>query len=250
MRIVILALRWCGAAVFWGMVVSVLWVALLGVADPPVTWTMAVQANEQDAFHRTNVGLEHMARQMPLAVIASEDQRFFHHRGFEWERIREAMDYNARKKGKRVRGASTITQQTVKNVFLWPGRTYVRKAMEMWFTFLVETFWSKERIVEVYLNVAEMGKGVFGAEAAAQQCFGRPAAKLTPAQCALITATLPAPRRYSCSKPSAYIIGRQQWVLRQMRNIGDQMDPEVRKRIGEKVRRERERKEARGRKKE
>lgn len=249
MRIVSSVLRWSGAIVFWCVVVSVLWVALLGVADPPVTWAMVEQSNEQPEFHRTNVDLDRMARQMPLAVIASEDQRFFHHRGFEWDRIREAMDYNARKKGKRVRGASTITQQTVKNVFLWPGRTYVRKALEMWFTVLVETFWSKERIVEVYLNVAEMGKGVFGAEAAAQQCFNRTAAKLTPAQCALITATLPAPRRYSCSKPSSYVIGRQQWVLRQMRNIGDQMDPEVRKRIGEKIEREREGKAARTRKK-
>jgi monofunctional biosynthetic peptidoglycan transglycosylase len=238
-------LRWSGAFVLWSVVVSVLWVCLLGMVDPPVTWLMAAQAREHGALHRTTVPLERMARQMPLAVIASEDQRFFHHRGFEWERIRSAMEQNARTKGRRVRGASTITQQTVKNVFLWPGRTYVRKAVETWFTVLVETFWSKERIVEVYLNVAEMGEGVFGAEAAAQHCFGRSAAELTPAQCALIAASLPAPRRSSCAAPSSYLRGRQQWVVRQMRNIGDQMDPEVRRRVGEKIKRERKGKEAR-----
>lgn len=232
--------RWCLAIGFWTVVVSVLWVALLGVCDPPVTWIMVEQSGEQGAIDRATVDLTAIARHLPLAVIASEDQRFFHHQGFEWERIRKAMDHNEKKKGRRVRGASTITQQMVKNVFLWPGRTWVRKGMEAWFTVLVEALWSKERILEVYLNVAEMGKGVFGAEAAAQHCFGRPAVQLTAAQSALITATLPAPRRYSCSRPSAYIIGRQQWVLRQMRNIGDQMDPEVRERIGEKIERERE----------
>lgn len=248
MRHLIKALHWLMATVLWCVIVSVLWVALLGVLDPPVTWTMVVQSQAQQDLHRTNRRLEDMARHMPLAVIASEDQRFFHHSGFEWERMREAMDHNARKKGKRVRGASTITQQVVKNVFLWPDRTYVRKAVEMWFTVLVEALWSKERILEVYLNVAEMGKGVFGVEAAARQCFGRSAATLTPAQCALLTATLPAPRRYSCSKVTPYLTGRQQWVLRQMRNIGDQMDPEVRRRIGEKIDRERRIRDERPRK--
>ncbi len=234
--------RWCFAIGFWTLIVSALWVALLGLVDPPVTWTMISQSFEQDEFHRSSVGLDEISRNLPLAVIASEDQRFFHHFGFEWERIRKAMEFNERKKGKRVRGASTISQQTAKNVFLWSGRNFVRKGLEMWFTLLMESLWTKERILEVYLNVAEMGKGVFGAEAAAQRCFDRSAIKLTAPQCALITATLPSPRRFSCSKPSGYLRGRQQWVLRQMRNIGDQMDPEVRERIGQKIERERARK--------
>lgn len=235
--------RWCFAIGLWTVIVSVLWVALLGVVDPPVTSTMITQSWEQEEFHRSNVDLEDMSRSMPLAVIASEDQRFFHHFGFAWERIRKAMEYNERKKGKRVRGASTITQQTAKNVFLWQGRNFVRKGLEAWFTLLMELFWTKERIIEVYLNVAEMGKGIFGAEAASQRCFGRPANRLTNAQAALITATLPSPRRFNCSKPSGYIRGRQQWVMRQMRNIGDQMDPEVRQRIRQKIERDRARKE-------
>ncbi|MFZ1333227.1 MAG: monofunctional biosynthetic peptidoglycan transglycosylase [Flavobacteriales bacterium] len=233
------------AIMFWTVFVTALWVALLGVVDPPVTWAMVVQSKEQKDLHRTTVGLEDISRSLPLAVIASEDQRFFHHFGFEWERIQKAIQYNEAKKGKRVRGASTISQQTAKNVFLWPGRTYVRKGLELWFTVLVETIWTKERILEVYLNVAEMGKGVFGAEAAAQQCFNRPASKLSPQQCALITATLPAPRRFNCERPSAYVSKRAQWVLRQMRNIGDQMDPEVRERIKAKIEKEALRKKKR-----
>ncbi|HMC97432.1 MAG TPA: monofunctional biosynthetic peptidoglycan transglycosylase [Flavobacteriales bacterium] len=237
-RRTIVVFRWCFAIGFWTLVVSALWAALLGVVDPPVTWTMITQSFEQEEFHRRTVDLEEISRSLPLAVIASEDQRFFHHFGFAWDRIRKAMEFNERKKGKRIRGASTISQQTAKNVFLWPGRNLVRKGLEAWFTVLIETLWTKERILEVYLNVAEMGKGVFGAEAAAQQCFDRPADRLTPAQAALITATLPSPRRFSCSKPSSYLRGRQQWVLRQMRNIGDQMDPEVRERIGARIERE------------
>ena len=228
------------ASVFWFVLVSVSWVALLGLANPPVTWVMADQANEQANFYRTNKDLAEVAHCMPLAVIASEDQRFMTHNGFSWTAIERAMESN--KKGKRVKGASTISQQTAKNVFLWPGRTYARKGLEAWFTVLMEAFWTKERILEVYLNVAEMGKGVFGAEAAARQCFGRSALKLVPAQAALITATLPAPRRFSCSKPSVYIRGRQQWVLRQMRNVGDVLDPEVLARRKAAIQREEERK--------
>ncbi len=239
MRTLKLLLRWSGAMAGWCVVLSVVWVLTLRFLDPPVTWLMIQESYEQSTIKRQWVPLRTMARPMPLAVIASEDQRFFHHNGFEWERIRKAMDHNEKKKGRRVRGASTITQQMVKNVFLWPGRTWARKAMEAWFTVLVEALWSKERILEVYLNVAEMGPGVFGVEAASQHCFGRSAGKLSQTQAALITATLPAPRRYNCTCPSSYVAGRQQWVQRQMRNIGDQMDPEVRRRVGEKVRKDR-----------
>lgn len=235
--------RFVGALSFWFVLLSVSWVALLGIANPPVTWVMVEQAAEQESFHRKNVRLEEMARAMPLAVISSEDQRFMTHNGFSWKAIEKAMESN--KKGKRVKGASTISQQTAKNVFLWPGRNYVRKGLEAWYTVLIEALWTKERILEVYLNVAEMGKGVFGAEAAAQRCFGRPALKLSSAQAALITATLPSPRRFNCSSPSAYVRGRQQWVQRQMRNVGDVLDPEVLARRKAKIEAEERREEER-----
>jgi monofunctional biosynthetic peptidoglycan transglycosylase len=242
-RALSVSLRWVGAGCFWFVVVTALWTGLLGVVDPPVTWLMVQQSSDQPEFHRTVVDWKDIARSMPLSVIASEDQRFMTHSGFSWEAMRKAMDRN--KKSSRVRGGSTITQQTAKNVFLWPGRNYVRKGLEAWFTVLIELLWTKERILEVYLNVAEMGKGVFGVEAAAQQCFNRPASRLSASQAALITATLPSPRRFSCSRPSGYVSGRQQWVLRQMRNVGDVLDPEVLKRRKEKIEREEERKAAR-----
>jgi monofunctional biosynthetic peptidoglycan transglycosylase len=235
--------RWTAAAAFWFIVVTALWVALLGLVDAPVTWHMAAQAREQDGVERRIVPLERIARQFPLAVMASEDQRFMFHSGFSWDAMRKAMERN--KKGRRIRGGSTISQQTAKNVFLWHGRTYLRKGLEAWFTVLIEVLWTKERILEVYLNVAEMGKGVFGAEAAAQQCFGRPAQQLTAAQAALITATLPAPRRYNCRKPSGYVTGRQQWVLRQMRNIGDVLDPAIREQRRISIEQEEDRRKAR-----
>lgn len=225
MRLVRTILRMIIASLVWFVIVSVLWVGLLGMVDPPVTWVMADQADEQEQFSRTRIDLKDISRNLPLSVIASEDQRFMTHRGFSWDAMKKALERN--KTAKHIKGGSTISQQTAKNVFLWPGRTYVRKGLEAWFTVLIELLWTKERILEVYLNIAEMGKGVFGAEAAAQRCFDRPASKLTKEQCALITATLPSPRRYSCARPSSYVRGRQHWVLRQMRNVGDVLDPEV-----------------------
>ena len=215
-----------GAIGFWVIIVSILWVCLLGLVDPPVTWHMADRCNEYGSVRRENISLGKVSRSLPLAVIASEDQRFMVHGGFAWDAMRQAMEKN--RKGRRVKGASTISQQTAKNVFLWHGRNYLRKGIEAWFTLLIEFLWSKERILEVYLNTAEMGKGIFGAEAAAQHCFDRSAARLTASQAALITATLPNPVRYDCERPGPYIKGRQQWTLRQMRNIGDVFDPAVR----------------------
>ncbi|MBL7964993.1 MAG: monofunctional biosynthetic peptidoglycan transglycosylase [Flavobacteriales bacterium] len=216
------------ATAFWSLLVCVLWVLVLAVVQPPVTWLMVQQRFERGAVKRTTVPLHRISRSMPLAVIASEDQKFMEHFGFDMEAIQDAMDRNARRKGKRVRGASTISQQTAKNVFLWPGRTWLRKGLEVGFTFLVECCWSKQRILAVYLNVAETGKGVFGVEAAAQRCFGRSAIALSPSQAALIAVTLPSPRRYDCKRPGSFISRRQQWTLAQMRNIGDVLDPEVR----------------------
>jgi monofunctional biosynthetic peptidoglycan transglycosylase len=240
LRLLLRALRVLLATCWWFLVVTVLWVLLLGAFDPPVTWIMVQQAREQGGIQREVVPLGQIARSLPLAVIASEDQRFMTHGGFAWEAIEKAREEH--RKGKRLRGASTISQQTAKNVFLWPGRNMFRKGLEVWFTVLIEAFWTKERILEVYLNVAELGRGVFGAEAAAQHCFNIPAARLTRERSALIATTLPSPRRYDCRRPGPYLQGRQQWVLRQMRNIGDVLDPEVLKRRKEKLEREQQRK--------
>lgn len=213
----------------WTLAVSILWVLLLAVVPPPVTWEMAAQAKVQGHVERTWVPLSKVSPAMPLAVIAAEDQKFFDHFGFDIEAMEKAMAHNDR--SKRVRGASTISQQTAKNVFLWPGRNFVRKGLEAWFTLLMETFWSKDRIVEMYLNVAETGKGRFGVEATARSCFKRPAAKITDAQAALIAAVLPAPRRFNACSPSAFVQRRQAWILRQMRQLGNLMDPVERARL-------------------
>ena len=149
--------------------------------------------------------IDEMSATMPLAVIASEDQNFEEHFGFDLDAIRKAQEYNERHKGKRMKGASTISQQTAKNVFLWPSRSWIRKGFEVYFTFLIEIFWSKQRIMEVYLNVIEMGDGVYGAEAAAQEYFHKPSKKLSVREAALIAAVLPNPRKWSPAKPTAYI---------------------------------------------
>ncbi len=226
-----------GACIFWIATISVLWVLVLRVFPPPVTWIMVQQANEQGAVQRTWVPFERIAHSMPMAVIAAEDQKFFDHSGFDLEAMRKAYEYNVRKKGKRTKGASTLSQQTAKNAFCWPGRTYLRKGAEAWFTILIELLWSKQRIVEVYLNIAETGKGRFGVETIAHSCFNRGAAEISASQAAQIAAVLPLPRKRSACSGSS----RSGWILRQMNNLGDLFDPEVR----ERTRLELERKEAR-----
>jgi monofunctional biosynthetic peptidoglycan transglycosylase len=163
------------------------------------------------------VSLEEMSASMPVAVMGSEDARFLLHHGFDFKQIEHAARQNAAG-GKKV-GASTITQQTAKNVFLWPGRTWVRKGFEAYFTMLVELLWSKQRIMEVYLNSIETGDGIYGVEAVARLHFGKSAKELTRSECALIAATLPNPRRYSSLKPSKYIIGRQHKIETNMKYI-------------------------------
>ena len=163
--------------------------------------------------------LEEISDNMPLAVVTAEDQKFEEHYGFDLEAIEKAVKYNEKHKGKKVKGASTISQQTATNVFLWPGRSWVRKGLEVYFTFLIELFWSKERIMEVYLNVIEMGPGVYGTEAAAQHYFNKSAAKLTKSEAASIAAILPNPIRWSASKPTPYIIKKRNWILRHMKQI-------------------------------
>lgn len=163
------------------------------------------------------VSYNDISSNLKLAVVASEDQLFFEHNGFDKEQIKKALMEN--KKGKRLRGASTISQQTAKNVFLWPRSSWFRKGLEAYYTVLIELFWSKDRILHVYLNSIETGYGLYGAEAVAQNNFGNPASELTKNQSALIAATLPNPLRFSSKKPSSYMYKRQSFILQQMRNI-------------------------------
>lgn len=180
------------------------------------------QASEGKEFKCSKdwVGYDEISPSMPLAVVASEDQQFYYHHGIDPEAIKKALEYNEKKKGKRLRGASTISQQTAKNVFLWPSRTYVRKALEVYFTILIELLWSKERILEVYLNVVETGDGIYGIEAASQAYFRKPAIKLSRSQAALIATALPLPLKRRADRPTPYMIRRKAWVLRQMNNLG------------------------------
>ncbi|MCH5600022.1 monofunctional biosynthetic peptidoglycan transglycosylase [Niabella ginsengisoli] len=156
-----------------------------------------------------------MSSNAKLAVIASEDQLFPDHNGFDWKSIQKALDYNQRKPG-RIRGGSTISQQTAKNVFLWQGRSWVRKGLETYFTFMIEKIWGKKRILEVYLNVAETGKGIFGIEKAAQKYFGRSAQKLSQLQAAAIAASLPNPKKYTVKPMSPYVSARSRKIMQQM----------------------------------
>lgn len=173
------------------------------------------------------VSIDEMSKDMPLAVMSSEDQRFLMHHGFDFDAIQQAAKEN--REGKRKRGASTISQQTAKNVFLWPGRTWLRKGLETYFTFLIEALWSKQRIMEVYLNSIEMGNGIYGAEAVAQEHFGCKASQLTRKQCALIAATLPNPRKFNSAAPSPYMKKRQRRIVKEMNYMEKNMDADISK---------------------
>lgn len=170
-------------------------------------------------------------RQMPshaaLAMVAAEDQNFMSHAGFDFEAIDRALEDNRR--GRRLRGASTLSQQVAKNLFLWPGRSWLRKGLEGWFTVLIEALWPKQRILEVYLNSAEFGRGTWGIEAASRRYFGKPAAQLARDEAALLAAVLPNPLRLRADRPSAYLRGRQAWILAQMARLGgSELDPATR----------------------
>lgn len=173
-------------------------------------WSKGESAN----FSHDWVSIDEISPNLAKAVIVSEDQKFMEHFGFDMVALEKA--YEGNKKGKRIKGGSTITQQTAKNVFLWPKRSYIRKGFEVYFTFLIEVFWSKERIIEVYLNSIEMGNGVFGAEAASQHWFRKPASKLNAYQAASIAAILPNPRKYKATNSSSYVEKRKSWIVRQM----------------------------------
>ncbi len=203
---------------FWILFIGqFLYIIILKWIDPPFTLTQLGSLFSGNGLKRDYIDKEEMSPYAGLAVIASEDQLFPDHNGFDWKSIQKAMEKN--QKSKRIAGASTISQQVAKNVFLWQGRTWLRKGLETYFTFMIEWIWSKERILEMYLNVAEMGKGIFGIEAAAQHYFKKPAAKLTKTQAAMIAACLPNPVQYTIKPPSKYVTARYPWVLQQMNNL-------------------------------
>lgn len=196
-----------------------------------VTPLMIIRCFETSTFtiHHHWVPMEEMSKHLPVAVMASEDQCFLLHNGFDYKAIRQAAVHNI--KGGKVRGASTISQQTAKNVFLWQDRTWLRKGLEMYFTVLIELFWSKHRIMEVYLNSIEMGENIYGADAVALRHFGKTAKELNRSECALIAGSLPNPRKFNSKSPGSYLIRRQRQIMAQMKTIpsfpkeGEEYDP-------------------------
>jgi len=204
------------------VVAQFVYIVLLRWINPPITVTQFSNLIQGYGLKRDYVDFEEMSPNIRLAVMASEDQLFPDHNGFDVESIKKALSNN-KKKNKRVRGASTISQQVAKNVFLWQGRTWVRKGLEVYFTFMIELVWSKQRILEMYLNVAEMGKGIFGVEAASQAYFNKPASKLSRTEAAMIAACLPNPKKYTVKPVSKYIARRYPWIVTQMNNLeGDE----------------------------
>lgn len=181
---------------------SILWVLAYRWINPPITFLMARDHVAGVTVKHDWVPLEDMSRALPRAVIAAEDARFCQHNGFDMEAIEKAVEAN--KKGKKLRGGSTISQQTAKNAFLWPGRTMIRKGAEAWFTILIEQLWSKRRIMEVYLNIIEFGRGVYGAEAASRHYFGKSAKNLTRAEASRLAAILPQPIKRDAASPGRY----------------------------------------------
>jgi len=176
---------------------------------------------DRDASYRTSydwVSLERISPHAAIAVVASEDQQFPFHAGFDFDSIRESV--RASERGKKLRGASTISQQVAKNLFLWSGHSFIRKALEAWLTVLIEGMWPKERILEVYLNIVELGKGVYGVEAASHRFYHKPAARLSSGEAALLAAVLPNPVRFRVDRPSHYILSRRDWIMSQMRDLG------------------------------
>ena len=215
-------LMWIVVAFFASTILSVAVLRWVPVWFTPLMFIRVAQqvnAGEEMKLHHRWVPLEEIAPSLSLAVMASEDAHFQEHNGFDYKAIEQAAMRNIKHPEKRKLGASTISQQTAKNVFLWPGRSWVRKGFEVYFTILIELMWSKQRIMEVYLNSIEMGDGIYGADAVAEWHFNTRAANLTKAQCALIAATLPNPRRFNSAHPSSYMLKRQKRILHEMRFV-------------------------------
>lgn len=207
--------KWLFKLVVAFVILSVSWVLVYRFVPVSATPLMYIRKiSEGININHEWTPIESIAPDMQLAAIAAEDSYFMQHSGFDWEQIEKAQD--DAKKGKKLRGASTISQQTAKNVFLWNGRSWIRKGLEAYFTMLIELFWSKERIMEVYLNSIEMGEGLYGIAAVAKVNFNKTPANLTRKECALIAATLPNPRKFSSKKPSKYTRKRQAAIIKNM----------------------------------
>ena len=219
-------LRWIAAAFFGSTILAVVVFRFLPVYVTPlmvIRCCQQLKAGEQPRLIHHWVGIDDMSPHMPGAVMGSEDARFLEHHGFDLKAIQAATEHNRRHADRPRHGASTISQQTAKNVFLWPSRTWVRKGLEAYFTALIELTWGKERIMEVYLNSIEMGPGIYGLEAVAQEVFHCHAGELSREQCALIAATLPNPLRFSSAAPSAYVLSRRDHILREMQYVNKKL---------------------------
>ncbi|MDG5491014.1 monofunctional biosynthetic peptidoglycan transglycosylase [Psychroserpens sp. SPM9] len=215
--------RFVFKTLFWVFIFSILIVVVFKWVPVPITPLMVIKNIEQTDANKKGwqhdwVPLETISPNLQLAVICSEDQLFLTHNGFDIKAIEKAYENN--KKGQRIKGASTISQQVAKNVFLWPERSWLRKGLETYFTFLIELIWSKERIMEVYLNSIEMGPGIYGAEAASQYWFKKTASRLSKDEAAAIAAILPNPTRYQANPATPYISSRKGWITKQMRYFG------------------------------
>jgi monofunctional biosynthetic peptidoglycan transglycosylase len=215
-----------GKLLLWLAAIHLFYTLIILFINPPITLTMIGSLLRGDGLKRDYVSSGKISSNAGLAVIASEDQLFATHFGFDLKSIEQAIEFNENSNGK-IRGGSTISQQVAKNVFLWQGRSYFRKGLEAYCTVWIELLYSKKRILELYLNVAEMGKGIFGIEAAAQHYFKKPASKLTAREAAAIAACLPSPRTYKVNPPSRYVNRRIGWIQRQMRQL--EGDPAIQK---------------------
>ena len=215
-------IRWTVVAFLGSTILAVVALRFLPVYFTPLMFIRCYeQMTEGKSLKMKHhwVPLNKISPSLPMAVMASEDAKFLKHHGFDYQAIEHAAERNRKHPEKRKLGASTISQQTAKNVFLWPGRSWVRKGFEVYFTALIELMWPKERIMEVYLNSIEMGDGIYGADAVAEEHFGTDALSLTKAQCALIAATLPNPRKFSSKNPSGYMLKRQTRIMREMKYV-------------------------------
>ena len=213
-KVIFKLLLWFGA-------LSILWVLcykFIPVAYTPLMAIRYFNGNTDYESHHKWVPIEQISLNLQLAVICAEDQNFLTHNGFDYEAIKRA--YSDNKVKKQTKGGSTITQQTAKNIFLWPKRSWIRKGFEVYFTFLIETLWSKERILEVYLNSIEMGVGIYGAEAASEYWFNKKAKHLTRQEAASIAAILPNPRSFKANPRTKYLETRKTWIMTQMQNYG------------------------------
>jgi len=203
--------------IFIILILNVVFIVWGRFFNPPITITQIGGILEYGKLQRDYISSDEMGDKVKKAVIASEDQNFFVHDGFDYKAIERAMKSN--EKGKKLRGGSTISQQTAKNIFLWQGRSWFRKGLEAFYTFIIEKLWGKDVILERYLNSIEMGRGVFGIEAASQYYFKKHSNELTTSEAAWIAAVLPNPKKYDPNNPSAYLSRKHNWIMRQMRNI-------------------------------